>query len=283
MMWQVGKNIPYTDWTNLYQFCGNIGATAYKVVKTKWYQTSLFKIILVIVIIVISVIVAYFCPPAGGALASWGSSIAATVGGSSLFWTAVVTVAVSIAVSVVVNAIITPLLKDAFGGVIGSILGALISILAMSYLSGGFSVTGLLDQFMSPITWIAIGNAGINAKQELLQQKMKELQSQMQQWNQMVEEKHDEINSLYANVLGGKGSNPYLLNLRRHYGATNANATETNTVETGEQMINRCITGVINAIPNSLYVLEEYSPLSIENNTIPSIMFGGNRSSNALS
>ena len=153
----------------------------------------------------------------------------------------------------------------------------------MSYLSGSFSVTGLLDQFMSPQTWIAIGNAGINAKQELLQQKMKDLQNQMREWNKMVEERHNEINSLYADVLGGKGSNPYLLNLRRHYGATNANSVETNTVETGEQMINRCITGVINAIPNSLYVLEEYSPLSIENNTIPSIMFGGNSTSSSLS
>lgn len=283
MMWQVGKNIPYTDWTNLYQFCANVGATAYKVVKTKWYQSGLFKIILTIVIIVISVIVMIYCPPAGGMLASMGASIAASVGGSTLFWTAVVTVAASVAVSVVVNALITPILKDAFGPVVGSILGALVSIAAMSYLSGSFNVVGLLDQFMNPMTWLAIGNAGINAKQEILQQKMKELQSQMQEWNQMVEERHDEINSLYADVLGGKGSNPYLLNLRRHYGATNANATETNTVETGEQMINRCITGVINAIPNSIYVLEEYSPLSIENNTIPSIMFGGNRSSNALS
>ena len=273
LAWCVGKNIPYSDWTNLYQFAPNVAVTSYKVVKTKWYQTTLFKVILIIIIIVITVIVSYFCPPAGGAMAKAGASIAAYVGvGSTAFWTAVVTVAVAVAVSVVVNAIITPMLTKAFGNTIGNILGAIISIVISVYLGGG-NMSSALDSFMSPMTWVSIGQAALKGMAQDIQEKMAQLRQEAKAFMEHLNDKTDELNALKAEM-GITEQNEWAKQQVRH-GATKGNALDECTVETADNFIARCITNVINCIPNSQAVLEYYAQMSVDTKTVPTVMFGG--------
>lgn len=281
-MWTIGKNIPYTDWTDLYQYSQNVAATAYKVVKTKWYQTTLFKVILIIIIIVITVIVSYFCPPAGAAVSKAGASIATAVGvGSTAFWTAVVAVAVSIAVSVVVNAIITPMLQKAFGNTIGAILGAIISIIASAYINGGASITDALDELLSPMTWVQIGQAALKGMQQDIAEKMQQLRQEMTDFSNRLTDAQDELNAAKAEA-GIIEQNKFQKEMLRKYGARNPNALDECTIETAENFINRCLTNVINCIPNAFSTLENYTDIAIDSKTVPSIMFEGSNPSQSL-
>lgn len=275
-MWTIGKNIPYTDWTNLYQFSQNVGATAYKVVKTKWYQSGLFKIILIVVVIVITVIVSYFCPPAGAAWAqAAGTALSTSIGvGSTAFWTAVVVVAASVAISVVVNVLITPMLQKAFGNTIGAILGAVISIAASFFIAGGSSWGDLVDELLSPSAWIQMGNAYIQGKQKDLLEAQKELQEKAREFNNRLQAAYDEL--LQAKTeYGIKEQNKWALELVRKYGSTNPNALDYVTVEQADQMLARCIDGVVNCIPNSLNMIEQQQDIVIEAKTVPCLLFGG--------
>lgn len=276
-MWTIGKNIPYTDWANLYQFSQNVGATAYKVVKTKWYQSGLFKIILIVVVIVITVIVSYLCPPAGAAWAKGaGAALSTTIGvGSTAFWTAVVVVAASVAVSIVVNVLVTPLLQKAFGNTIGAILGAVISIAASFFIGGGSSWGDLVDELMSPAAWLQMGNAYMTGKNQDLMELQAEAAKIARQRQITMQEAQDYLNSLKAQY-GIKEQNKWKIELLRKYGATNPNVLDYTTVETGQQMNERCIEGRVNAIENSLLTLEQWPELKIQTQTVPTVLFGGN-------
>lgn len=274
LMWQVGKNIPFTDWTDVMQFCPHVAATAYKVVKTKWYQSGIFKVILSIVMIVVSVvIIIYTGGIATGPAASIGSAIAGVVGGSTTFWSAVAAVAISTAVGIAVNAIITPLLQQAFGPVIGAVLGSIVSILATSFTTVGLiSPDAFLDELMQPLTWLKLGNSAVNGYAQLIQKQTGDVQNEMYAFQQKAEEKQDEILAHWAE-LGGKIKNTWAL--KRIYGAATGNAMDNCVVETGDQFLARCITNCVNAWENSIYVLEHYPELTIENSVEPAVMFGG--------
>lgn len=281
LMWEVGQNIPYTDWTNMMQFCANVGATAYKVVKTKWYQTALFKIILIIVIIIIVIIVSYFsCGTLSGPAAKAGAAIAGTVGGSTAFWTAVVSVAISVAVAVAVNAIVTPILKEVFGEVVGSILGAIVSIVVNFYIGGGnLNFTDIMTEFMNPMNWIQIANAAINGMAELVQKKLGELRQEIHNFVEAVEDKYAELYTAMA-ALGQK--NDYLIGKVQH-GATYGNALDQCVVETADSFCKRCIDSCVNATENAHYTLEHQCELVINNQTQPCLLLAdSSSSSNAL-
>ena len=279
-MWEIGQNIPYPDWTNLYQFAANIGATCYKVVKEKWYQTALFQFILIVVIIIIVVVVSYFCPPAGAAASKVGASIAATVGGSTAFWTAVVSIAISVAVAVAVNAIITPILKEVFGEVVGSILGAIVSIVVSFYIGGGnLNVSDIMTEFMNPMNWIQIANAAINGMTELIQKKMGQLQQKANTFAKAAEDAYAEV---YA-AMGALGQQNNYLIAKVQHGATYGNALDQCVVETSDSFCKRCIDSCVNATENALYTLEHQCDLVINNQTQPCLLLAdSSSSSNAL-
>lgn len=107
----------------------------YKVVKQKWYQTTLFKIILVIVIIVVTV----FTAGAGGGLAAGGgvlggnAAVGAAVGFAAGTTAAALAGAVLNAIAAMVIAgIITKVATALFGAKIGAIVGAIASIVVLN-------------------------------------------------------------------------------------------------------------------------------------------------------
>lgn len=279
LMWSVGKNIPFIDWTNLMQFCPNVAATAYKVVKTKWYQTGLFKIILNIIIIVVVVIISIFSAgTASGPAAVAGAAIAGAIGGSTVFWTAVVAVAMSIAVSVAVNAIITPLLKEVFGEVIGSVLGALVTMVVSMYcITGTFDTSAILKELCNPVTWLSMANAALNGMNEIIQKKMKGVQQSANAFRERAEEKHEEILEAESE-LGLRNT----WALQRIYGAATGNALDNCEVGSPDNFLARTLYNWIDSMNNAIYTLENYPQLDIDNHTIPAISFGGSAGNNGL-
>lgn len=276
-MWEIGQNIPYPDWTNLYQFAANIGATCYKVVKEKWYQTALFQFILIVVIIIIVVVVSYFCPPAGAAASKVGASIAATVGGSTAFWTAVVSIAISVAVSVVVNAIITPILQDLFGEVWGTILGAIVSIVASAAINGASSYSDIIDEFLNPMTWIQLANAAIQGLTLRVAKSYEALKKEFQEWIDYAE---DKFTALYE-AMAELGDDNSFWKARIRYGATHQAELEKSATGDPQQWIDQKFLFANNAE----YIndtLENWADLKIQTKTVPAIAFGGLETNNSL-
>lgn len=279
LMWTVGKNIPFICWTDLMQFCPNVAATAYKVVKTKWYQSGIFKVILNIVIVVVVIVVSVISAGSvTGPIASAGAAIAGAIGGSAALWTTIIAVAVSAAVAVAVNAIITPVLKDIFGDVIGSVLGAFITVLACSYaLSGSMSTTDILTELCNPSTWLKMANAALNGMNEVIQKKAGKLQQSANAFRDRAEDKQQEILEAEAE-LGLR--NTWALN--RIYGAATGNALDNCEVGDPDTFFARTLDNWLDSIGNAIYTLENWPQLDIDNHTVPAIAFGGNVSNNGL-
>ena len=281
-MWQIGKNIPYTDWTNLYQYSANVGCSAYKVVETKWYESGLFAIIIVIIIIVITVIISYFCPPAGAAMSSqMGATIAATVGGSALFWTAVVTVAISVAVSIAVNAILTPVLKSVFGEEIGAILGAVVAIVVSVYLNGGQGVQDVMNEFMKPSTWMQLGNAWLEGKKEAMQKEVQEAQQKYNTEMAKLQRESRKIAKQEAEL--GRPNEYFLAQIQGNtYGATTKDPIANYTAENPENFFYRTYDGWVNFAENIIAAMEEMCPMFLQNMSAPAGIFGQNETNTAL-
>ena len=276
-MWEIGQNIPYPDWTNLYQFAANIGVTCYKVVKEKWYQTGLFQFILIVVIIIIVVVISYFCPPAGAAASKAGAAIATTVGGSTAFWTAVVSIAITVAVSVVVNVIITPILQKLFGEVWGAILGAIISIVVSAAINGASGPADIIDEFLNPMTWVQLANAVIQGLALRVAKTYEELKKDFQEWMDRAE---DKFNALYEAMAALGGDNSYW-KARLRYGATHQAELEKSATGDPQKWIDQKFLFA----NNSEYVndtLENWADLKIQTQTIPAIAFGGLETNNSL-
>lgn len=117
----------------------------YVVKKVKWYQTGLFKIILIVVIIAVSI---YFPPfgSAGGGILGGGAAVGAALGFSGFMGLLVGAVANFIAASILMK-IINIGATLVFGDKIGAIIGAVASMVAIAVgstmMQGGSFATAL--------------------------------------------------------------------------------------------------------------------------------------------
>ena len=129
---QVYKNIPLNDAIDMLQYSQFILCSSYQIVKEKWYQTSIFKIIVVIIVIVITVICSIYGGPAGGYTAqSIGSAI------MSAMFNALIALAITTIVASLVNTILRPVLTavlgEAWAEAICTIVTAVVTIVIMAY------------------------------------------------------------------------------------------------------------------------------------------------------
>jgi hypothetical protein len=143
------KEMSLVDSTQMMTAATFIVFNSYKVVKQKWYQTGIFKIIIFIAIIVLTIVF----PPAGGATAGTiGASVAAAAG-----ITGVVAVVVAVAVNAIVGMIVAKIISmvsvEIFGEKWGAIIGAIVSVAAtmgMSAATSGQSLSAVWNNMMSP-------------------------------------------------------------------------------------------------------------------------------------
>lgn len=111
----------------------------YKIVKQKWYQTGVFKIILIVIVIILTIVF----PPAGGAAAGGllGTNVAIGTALGFSGTAALVTGAIANAiVAMVVTQVITRASAAILGDKIGSIIGAILSFVTITVgtnLAGG--------------------------------------------------------------------------------------------------------------------------------------------------
>lgn len=151
----VFKSLSLKASTQVATQCFFLVFNCYEIVKQKWYQTGLFKIVVIIIIVVISI----FFPPAGGAAGGAGilganAAVGAAVGLTGM--AAIVAGAIINAIAaMIVMSIITKVATSLFGDKIGIIVATVASFIAMNPgLAGASSTQSIATSFsnlMSPV------------------------------------------------------------------------------------------------------------------------------------
>ena len=119
--------------------CQYIMANAYEVVKEKWYQTSIFKIVLIIIIIVVAYFTGYYDPSSAGLLGT-----AASVG-AALGFTGVAAIIVGIIANTLAAMIVAAIISKVAVALLGEEIGSIVGIIASIYIivaTGNYQDTG---------------------------------------------------------------------------------------------------------------------------------------------
>lgn len=178
----------------------------YQVVKQKWYQTGLFKVVLVIITIVIAVYSGYTDPTAGGLL---GSN--AAVGTSIGFTGTAAIVAGAIANAVVAMVVVQMVSRGAravFGDKVGSVVGAIASLVAINVgtsMAGGQGIAASFGNMMSAKNIMLMASSIGNGIAGYIQASALETQQQTQSILQDYQEQAKSISEKYLNEFGTTG------------------------------------------------------------------------------
>ena len=148
------RSMGLVDGTQMATACSFMVFNCYKVVKQKWYQTTLFKIILIVVAIIIIVV-------------TWGTStpavltaLAAALGGTTM--AIILAATIFVLASMVITNLITKAAISIFGEKWGAIIGAIVSVIALnvgSAVAAGQSLATAFSGLMSAQNILALTNA----------------------------------------------------------------------------------------------------------------------------
>lgn len=204
------------------QCCYNLVFNCYKTYKKKWYQSSIFGIIVTVVVIVIAVVITIISE---GSLAAASASMVNTVGGTVatavLGTTAIGTMAylviasaVNAIVTIVLSKIVTTIATNAFGDKLGTIIGAIASIVISMGVSTNFnysqavaSISNNIPQFTASV----IMQAG-NAYTQLLGIKVQSILAKYNNLYLSYTDKMEEIQDKTDELLGYNQYSPLFLN-----------------------------------------------------------------------
>lgn len=197
------------DGTQMTTACSFLVFNCYEVVKQRWYETGLFRIVLVIIVVVIT----YFT---GGLGASAGGILGTnTAVGTAILGTTASAAAVAI-VGAVANAIAAMLVLRIvtegsvalFGEKWGAVIGAVLSIVALnvgSAMANGQSFASAFGNLMRADNLLqltsAVGNGYTAYMQGATAEVVAEQQAAVEEYNQAARE----IRSAWEQNLGGEG------------------------------------------------------------------------------
>lgn len=201
---EVFAHIPLSDLTDCQQYMPHIGVTAYKVVKKKWYQTGIFKVVMMVIMIVITVIVSIYCPPAGAAVGA-GSVTLATV--ASAFLKVIISMAICYAIGIVLNFLLYPILDDLFGPMFATVVTQIISIAVTAYFMGGLDTSSITAELAKPQSWLAITNAVINGYAKIIAERTMEIIKKMQRTMAELLGKQKDVDEAQAKYNSGNQQN----------------------------------------------------------------------------
>lgn len=131
------NNMPIVDRTQSATANSFILFNCYQVVKKKWYQTGLFKIVIIIIAIVISIYTGGAGGAAAGGLLGSNAAVGAALGLAAGSLAAVIVGAIANAIAaMLLVAVIQKGAVALFGDKLGTIIGAIASVIALNVASG---------------------------------------------------------------------------------------------------------------------------------------------------
>lgn len=198
------ENMGLVDFTQMSFNCNHIVFNCYQVVKQKWYQTDIFKVIVIVIAVVVTAIsFGTASGPAAGAVAAVAAGT-----GTSLIVAAIILATGSVAVGMLIGKILDDVAVQLFGEEFGHIIGAIATMVVMYYAApaafgsiAGTSSTAA-STAASNTSWIttenilkataAVGKVG----QTYIQGQIADVQSDMQAFQDTATENLDRVNDL---------------------------------------------------------------------------------------
>lgn len=194
------SSISLVDATQMSTACMFMVFNCYQVVKQKWYQSGLFKVVLIIVIIVIAV----YTGGAGAGLLGTAASVGAAVGLTGIAAIIVGTIANALAAMLLMKLIGAVAVK-AFGEKVGTMIGAIAGIVAVavgsSVINGGTVAQGFASlttaENLTKLT-VAAGNGYAGYMQAAVQETVGETNALLERYN----DQSKAIAQQYNDVIG---------------------------------------------------------------------------------
>ena len=196
------KSISLVDSTQMTTCNVYLLFNSYEVTKQKWYQTGLFKIILVIAIIAVSI---YFAPAGsvgGGVLGSnvFVGELLGFAGTSALIVGAIANALAAMIIAKMVTTASVALFGEKIGGIIGAIATFVVLQAGTSFMNGG--KLGLdWGSMMRAENLMKLTKVGVNAYAEWANADIVEMQKALENAQEDYEKTSDEIKEL-ASELG---------------------------------------------------------------------------------
>ena len=200
----VYRQMNLVDATQMSTACCYLVFNCYTVTKQKWYQTGLFKIIIVIIAIVIAVLSAGTASPASAGLLGTAAAVGAAIGFAGTVAIIVGTIANALAAMILAQ-LITMASTALFGEKVGLIVGVIASIIAInagsSYSAGqGFAVN--TANLASAENLMKLTVAAGDGYTGYLQQKNQDIISKAHELLNEYKDKSMQVSEAYAQNLG---------------------------------------------------------------------------------
>jgi len=201
------RSMSMKDSTQMATACSYMVFNCYQIVKKKWYQTGIFKIILVIVIVV----VAYFTMGASlgasaGLLGTNAAVGAAIIGaGASAAAIAIVGAIANAIAALLLTKIITAGATAAFGDKWGAIIGAIASVIALqvgSAVASGQSMASGFSNLMRAENLLKLTSAVGQGYQGYVAGAMAEMATEQQRVMDEYQSEAREIRQQWVNTFG---------------------------------------------------------------------------------
>lgn len=201
------KRLPLAATTQLCTASTYLVFNCYQVVKQKWYQSGIFKIIVMVVAIVIAVYSGGATAGASGGLLGSNAVVGAAIGFTGT--AAIVAGAIANAVaSMIVSQMISAASKAAFGDKLGSLIGAIASVVAVSVgssMAGGQSLSASFGNMLKAENLMQLTSSIGNGLTQYIQASTVEIQNQTAEVMSEYQQQAKAIAEKYAQEFGGTG------------------------------------------------------------------------------
>ncbi|QWY83759.1 hypothetical protein [Rhizobium phage RHph_X3_15] len=195
--YQTFKDVSLVHGTQMSTACCFILFNCYQVVKQRWYEKGIFKILFVIVIAIVSVA---FTGGAGLGLLGTNAAVGASLGFSGL--TGAIVGSIANAMAALVLSTIIEKVTSSFG-VLGSLIGSLFSIFTMNLISSfqaGFSFNWA--DLMRAENILKLTDAFSQGYSAFIQGNIQDLAAESQQIMNNYQKESERISKLYADNIG---------------------------------------------------------------------------------
>lgn len=194
--------------TQMNTACNYLLLNCYKRVKKKWYQTGLFKVVLVVVVVIVTIY-------SGGAGASTagvlGTNIAVGTALGFAGMAAVIAGAIANAfAAMILTSIIQSVSVSLFGDKLGLVIGTIASLLALqtvNAMQSGQTLSESMNQMMSADTLLRAGSTMLDVSSQYLNARNVEIVQETERILQGYQDQAKEITDKYIQEFGvGTGS-----------------------------------------------------------------------------
>jgi hypothetical protein len=189
--------------TQMSTACIHLVLNSYKVVKKKWYQTGLFKIVLIVAVIATIYFTGGFSAGAVGAL---GSNLAVGTAIGLTGMAAIIVGAVANAIAaMIITSVITKGATAAFGAKIGAIVGVLASLVAINGLTNMASTGNFAINFGSMAraeNLLKLASAAGNAYSGFVEASIADIAAETQEMLDEYKGEAEKLSALYEEMVG---------------------------------------------------------------------------------